>query len=126
MDMVQGPQWQPIEMLGAVFDLVCGMTQESREQRKLFGKAEVSTLDRATVERTRRAYADRLDLIRLFREQVSRWRKDRLSRDQEMKSNELGRLLDEDERLCREILGIAGYVAPQGKADRKDKSPTRN
>jgi hypothetical protein len=92
------------------------MIEETREQRSLFREAGVANLDSATVARTRRAYADRLDLIALFREQLARWRQEPPSPAQTKKLDETKTLLDEDERLSREILGTVG-VHDQG--DRK-------
>ena len=53
-----GPQWQPIEKLDAVLDLVRGMTEETREQRGQYRESGFVTLDGATISRIRRAYAD--------------------------------------------------------------------
>jgi hypothetical protein len=74
MNDPHGPQWQPIEQLDYVLALVRGMIEETREQRRPFREAGVTALDSATIVRTRRAYADRLDLIALFRGQLARWR----------------------------------------------------
>jgi len=111
-------QWQPIERLDTVLGLVRGMMEETREQRSHFREAGVADLDSATIARTRRAYADRLDLIALFREQLARWRQERPSPAQTKKLGETETLLDEDEQLSREILGTFG-VHDQG--DRKDQ-----
>lgn len=105
-----GPEWQPIEKLDYVLGLVRGMAEESREQRGLFREAGIATLDQATIVRARHVYADRLDLVAIFREQVERWRKQRPSREQARKMDELQLLLQEDEGISREILGIIGYV----------------
>jgi hypothetical protein len=108
-------QWQPIERLGDVLALIDGMVEESREQRELFRDAGVATLDQATVSRTRRAYSDRLGVLGLFRRQLERWGKERSSPDQTKRIKNAQRLLDEDERIAREILGIVGYHAPFGQ-----------
>jgi hypothetical protein len=65
-------------------------------------------LDAATIARIRRPYADRLDFIALFRQQLSRWRKERLSPAQVRQLEEFRVLLNEDERLSREIQRIFG------------------
>ena len=106
-------EWQPIEMLATISALVREITEESREQRRLRGKAEVSTLDQSTIERTRRAYCDRLWVIAPLRKQLVRWRPGRLSASETRQFDERGRLLEEDERLSRKILGIVGYGAPK-------------
>lgn len=108
-------QWQPIERLDDVLALIGGMVEESREQRELFRQAGVASLDQATVTRTRRAYADRLGVLGLFRGQLERWGKERPSPDQAKSIKNARRLLDEDERIAREILGIVGYHAPFGQ-----------
>lgn len=105
-------QWQPIAHLDHVLGMVRGMTVETREQRKVYRDAAVSTLDSAAVARIRGAYADRLDLIGLFREQLGRWRGEKLSPDQERKLKELGTLLDEEERISREIQRMFGAATP--------------
>ncbi len=105
-------QWQPIERLDDVLALIGGMVEESREQRGLFRQAGVASLDQATVTRTRRAYADRLGVLGLFRGQLERWGKERPTAGQITKIKNAERLLEEDERFAREILGIVGYHAP--------------
>lgn len=119
-------RWQAIEMLDTIATLLRRMAEETRQQRGLFGQSEVSTLDPAIVERTRGAYGDRLDMISLFREQLTRWRTERLSAAQSEKVDELGRLLDEDEQLSREILGIVGGVARENGPGRASQSRSRN
>jgi hypothetical protein len=101
-------QWQPIEQLDSVLGLVRGMTEETREQRGLYQESGVATLDAGTIARIRRAYADRLDLIALFRQQLARWRKERLTQAQIRQLEEFKVLLDEDERLSREIQMMFG------------------
>lgn len=108
-----GPQWQPIEQLDSVLGLVRGMTEETREQRSLYRESEVATLDAGTIARIRRAYADRLDLIALFRQQLSRWRKEGPNFVQTRKMEEFKDLLDEEERLSREIVRIFGVRSAQ-------------
>lgn len=105
-------QWQPIERLDEILALIAGMVEESREQRDLFRQAGVASLDSATLSRTRRAYADRLGVIDLFRGQLERWGKARPSTVQIAKIEKARRLLEEDGRFAREILGIVGYHAP--------------
>lgn len=112
MSLEQDVRWQPIDRLDYVLGLVRGMTEETRGQRDLFRQAAVITLDSETMIRTRRAYADRLDLIALFREQLGRWGKAGPSRQQTDKIENVKALLDEDERLSREILHLVGYVDP--------------
>lgn len=106
-------QWQPIEQLQHVSGIARGMTEETRGQRKLLRDSGVATLDATTVERIRRAYADRLDLIPLFRRQLLRWRGERLSSDQKQTLEELETLLDEDERLSREIQKMFEVRSPR-------------
>lgn len=119
-------RWQPVGMVDNVAALVRGMSEETKEQRVLFWRSDVSTLDPATVARARRAYGDQLDMISLFREQLRRWRSERLSAAQSKKVDELGRLLDHDERLSREILGIVGHVALETGQDRTNQARLRN
>lgn len=126
MNELRGPQWQPIERLDCVLTLVRGMTEESREQRGLFREAGIAPLDAATITRARRAYADRLDLIALFREQLARWRNERPSRDQEKKLDEVQTYLEEDERLSREILRVVGYVSLDSGTGRASSPRSRN
>jgi hypothetical protein len=111
-----GPQWQPIEQLDSVLGLVRGMTEETREQRGLYRESGVATLDAPTIARIRRAFADRLDLIALFRQQLDRWRKERLTPSQIWKLEEFKLLLDEDERLSREIQMMFGSGSPHDRA----------
>lgn len=108
-------QWQPIERLDDVLALIGGMVEESRQQRELFRDAGVATLDQAAVSRTRHAYSDRLGVLGLFRRQLERWGEGRPSPDQIKRIKNAHRLLDEDERIAREILGIVGYHAPFGQ-----------
>lgn len=126
MNELHGPQWQPIERLDYVLALVRGMIEESREQRGLFREAGIASLDSAPIARARRAYADRLDLIALFREQLARWRNERPSRDQEKKLDDVQTFLDEDERLSREILRVVGYVPLDHGKDRANPPRSRN
>ena len=112
-------QWQPIERLDDVLALIGGMVEESRQQRELFRDAGVATLDQVTISRTRQAYSDRLGVLGLFRRQLERWGKERPSPDQTKSIKNARRLLDEDERIAREILGIVGYHAPFGQDRRR-------
>jgi hypothetical protein len=107
-------QWQPLSQLEYVLGIVQGMTAETREQRGLFRESGVSSLDTAAISRIRSAYADRLHIIRLFREQADRWGKETLTPDQKRDLEELRTLLDEDERLSREIQRLFG-VGSAGK-----------
>lgn len=105
-------QWQPIERIDEILALIAGMVEESREQRELFRQAGVASLESTTLSRTRRAYTDRLGVFDLFRRQLERWGKVPPSTAQIAKIEKARRLLEEDHRFAREILGIVGHHAP--------------
>jgi hypothetical protein len=106
--MHEDVQWQPLSQLDYVLGIVRGMTEETRDQRRLYQEPGVTSLDPETVGRIRAAYSDRLDLIELFRKQHQRWQKEKLNAEQAGKLMELKALLDEDERLSREIQRLFG------------------
>lgn len=103
-------QWQPIEQLNYVLELIRGTLAETRTQVDLFRRARTASLDQATVDRAKRLYTERLELNAVFREQLARWPKLPISQDQEGKLQEAAVLLDSDDACAKENLTLAGKL----------------
>ena len=85
------PTWQPVNAIPMIASFIDDMVADTSEQWKTLqpARAKPHVLDSELVEHIKRAYSGQLDTSMLFKEQLSRWQKERLSPDQ---SNEIARL----------------------------------
>jgi hypothetical protein len=109
------PNWQPVSALPMIASLIDGMVVDTSAQWETLqpARAKPHVLDSALVERIERAYSEQLDTSALFKEQLSRWRKEILSLEQ---SKAIMRLEGQVEALranLTHILGLADEVKDQ-------------
>jgi hypothetical protein len=73
--------WLPLSQLPLFTTLVDGMSQDTKDMYPLFlqSKDKPWVMDGATIERTIRLYTERLAMLPIHTEQITRWRKERLS-----------------------------------------------
>ena len=94
----QKPNWRPISDLPLIAHLIDGELEDSEEQYQLFLEAreKPSVLDDATVDRAIRLSDERGEFIEMYKKQLSRWQKEKLTDDQR---KEVERLSCQNERL---------------------------
>jgi hypothetical protein len=103
------PNWQPVSALPMIASLIDGMVADTSAQWETLqpARAKPHVLDSALVERIERAYSEQLDTSALFKEQLSRWRKEILSLEQ---SKEIMRLEGQVEALRANLTNILGLA----------------
>jgi hypothetical protein len=103
------PNWQPVSALPMIASFIDGMVADTSAQWETLqpARAKPHVLDSALVERIERAYSEQLDTSALFKEQLSRWRKEPLSLEQ---SNEVMRLEGQVETLRANLANILGLA----------------
>jgi hypothetical protein len=103
------PSWQPVSALPMIASLIDGMVVDTSAQWETLqpARAKPHVLDSALVERIERAYSEQLDTSALFKEQLSRWRKEILSLEQ---SKAIMRLEGQVEALRANLTNILGLA----------------
>ena len=124
MDDKPTPEWQPLERLPLIAEMIDGYVTDAQEQEQTLREARQRphVFDDALVDRIDRVYGDALEMTGLFEQQLRRWRNSGLTVDQKQ---EVARL--EGQVLCLRrgltaILALAAEIR-QGTIDRiMDKS----
>ena len=124
MDDKPTPEWQPIERLPLIAEMIDGYVADAQEQEQTLREAKQRphVFDDALVDRIDKVYGDALEMTGLFEQQLRRWRNSGLTVDQKQ---EVARL--EGQVLCLRrgltaILALAAEIR-QGTIDRiMDKS----
>ena len=124
MDDKPTPEWQPIERLPLIAEMIDGYVADAQEQEQTLREAKQRphVFDDALVDRIDKVYGDALEMTGLFEQQLRRWRNSGLTVDQK---RDVARL--EGQVLClrRELTAILALAAEirQGTIDRvMDKS----
>ena len=124
MDDKPTPEWQPIERLPLIAEMIDGYVADAQEQEQTLREARQRphVFDDALVDRIDKVYGDALEMTGLFEQQLRRWRNSGLTVDQKQ---DVARL--EGQVLClrRELTAILALAAEirQGTIDRvMDKS----
>ncbi|OUA90141.1 hypothetical protein [Bacillus thuringiensis] len=76
--MENQPNWQPIQNLPIIANLIDGQSSDAKEQyiNLLEVRNKPHVLDDATIQRTIRVYTEQLEFVWIFEEQLSKWIKE--------------------------------------------------
>ncbi|HDR7495339.1 TPA: hypothetical protein QCX40_006109 [Bacillus cereus] len=76
--MENQPNWQPIQNLPIIANLIDGQSSDAKEQyiNLLESRNKPHVLDDATIQRTIRVYTEQLEFVWIFKEQLSKWIKE--------------------------------------------------
>ncbi|PEW58134.1 hypothetical protein CN448_31610 [Bacillus cereus] len=76
--MENQPNWQPIQNLPIIANLIDGQSSDAKEQyiNLLEARNKPHVLDDATIQRTIRVYTEQLEFVWIFEEQLSKWIKE--------------------------------------------------
>jgi hypothetical protein len=101
--------WLPLSQLPLFTTLVDGMLQDTQEMYPLLlqTKDEPWVMDDATIDRTLRLYTERLEMLPTHTEQITRWRKERLTPQQKQELDRLEKATVETQELVQRILAMA-------------------
>ena len=124
MDGKPTPEWQPLDRLPLIAEMIDGYVADAQEQEQTLREVRQRphVLDDALVDRIDKVYGDALEMTDLFEQQLRRWRNLDLTVDQKQDVAQLeGQVLG----LRRELTAILALAAEirQGTIDRvMDKS----
>ena len=84
MDDKPTPEWQPIERLPLIAEMIDGYVADAQEQEQTLREAKQRphVFDDALVDRIDKVYGDALEMTGLFEQQLRRWRNSGLTVDQ--------------------------------------------
>ena len=101
--------WVPLSQLPLFTTLVDGMSQDTKDMYPLFlqSKDKPWVMDGATIERTIRLYTERLAMLPIHTEQITRWRKERLIEQQRQALDRLEKVTVETQELVQKLLDMA-------------------
>ena len=109
MDGSLTPIWHPISQLPLIASLIDGQLEECEEQlqnlRPEGRKAPV--LDDALVQRIIRVYREQQEMVPVFAEQLSRWKREPLTDEQRHEIARLERQLERYRTVVNDILALA-------------------
>ncbi len=90
--------WQPVSEMPLIASMIDGALEDTREHLETLAQARTQPhrLDDATLGRTERVHAERLEFVGIYAQQISRWRAERLSAGQ---ARELDRMEAQNGRL---------------------------
>ena len=111
--------WQPIRVMPLIASMIDGALEDTREHLKTLTEAQSQphVLDDATIDRTERVYAEQLEFVSIYAQQISRWRAEKPSADQ---TSELDRMEGQNGQLravTEDVLALAGELR-QGTIER--------
>ena len=102
----QKPNWRPISDLPLITQLIDGGLEDLEKEYTLFleAKEKPHVLDDATVNRAIQLSDNRSESIEIYKEQLLRWRKEKLTererKEVERLSYQNERLRESNEKLC--------------------------
>jgi hypothetical protein len=101
--------WLPLSKLSLFTTLVDGMLQDTKDMYPLFLQAKDKpwAMDDATIDRTIKLYTERLEMLPTHIEQITRWRKERLTPQQKHELDRLEKATIETQELIQRILDMA-------------------
>ena len=124
MDDKPTPEWQPIDRLPLIAEVIDGYVADAQEQEQTLREAKQRphVFDDALVDRIDKVYGDALEMTGVFEQQQRRWRNSGLTVDQKQDVAQLeGQVLCLRQGLTA-ILALAAEIR-QGTIDRvMDKS----
>ena len=109
----KGPvNWQPLREMPLIARMIDDALEDTREHTKTLAEARIQphVLDDATVDRVERVYAEQLEFVDIYAQQISRWRTEKPSKDQ---TRELDRMAAQNGHLravTADVLALAGEL----------------
>jgi hypothetical protein len=90
--------WQPISQIPLIASMIDDALDDTHAYIKTLSEARARphVLDDATVDRTDRVYAERLEFVDIYAQQISRWRAERPSAHQ---TRDLDRMEEQNRQL---------------------------
>jgi hypothetical protein len=107
------PNWQPIGKLPAIAKQIDDALQFTEKQRNLTEKAHVQlySLDDATVNRIIKVFTDQQNVLKLFDEQLHRWKEDKsLTPKQRESVEELSEKMEQLNYLTTVIIALSEEI----------------
>ncbi|MEW4152554.1 hypothetical protein LW858_32620 (plasmid) [Bacillus cereus] len=104
--MENQPNWQPIQNLPIIANLIDGQFIDAKEQyiNLLEARNKPHVLDDATIQRTIRVYTEQLEFVWIFEEQLSKWIKE--ERLTPIEQSEIERLQGQVQQLHHNLTDI--------------------
>ena len=119
------PNWQPLNMLPMMTDMVSGMLDEVSTQLQSLRAAQEKphVLDDYTVGRVLKVYGEQQDFLWVYEAQLARWQQENLTETQRQQTEQMAAQLAQLKPGLTEILEIANDLKGQtieavlGKSD---------
>ncbi|MGE6551930.1 hypothetical protein ACQKFK_23935 [Bacillus mycoides] len=104
--MENQPNWQPIQNLPIITNLIDGQSSDAKEQyiNLLEVRNKPHVLDDATIQHTIRVYTEQLEFVWIFEEQLSKWIKE--ERLTPIEQSEIERLQGQVQQLHHTLTDI--------------------
>ncbi len=104
--------WQPISEMPLIASMIDGALEDTREHMETLTKAQTGphVIDDATIDRTERVHAEQMEFVKIYAEQISRWRTETVSADQ---ARELDRMAAQNGHLrsvTADVLALASEL----------------
>lgn len=110
----QSIQWLPLYKLPIFTTLVEGMLQDTKGMYQLLLQAKNKpwVMDDATMNRTIKLFTERLEMLPDHTEQITRWKKEKLSPNQKEEITRLEEATTQTMELVENILTLAKEMKP--------------
>ncbi|PFK27579.1 hypothetical protein [Bacillus cereus] len=104
--MENHPNWQPIQNLPTIANLIDGQSSDAKEQyiNLLEARNKPHVLNDAIIQRTIRVYTEQLEFVWIFKEQLSKWIKE--ERLTPVEQSEIERLQGQVQQLHHTLTDI--------------------
>ncbi|HHL0974367.1 TPA: hypothetical protein ACQUHP_006129 [Bacillus cereus] len=107
--MENQPNWQPIQNLPIIANLIDGQSSDAKEQyvNLLEALSKPHVLNDAIIQRTIHVYTEQLEFVWIFEEQLSKWKKeDRLTPIEQSEIERLQGQVQQLRSILTDILAI--------------------
>ncbi|QDZ77514.1 hypothetical protein [Bacillus cereus] len=107
--MENQPNWQPIQNLPIIANLIDGQSSDAKEQyvNLLEALSKPHVLNDAIIQRTIHVYTEQLEFVWIFEEQLSKWKKeDRLTPIEQSEIERLQGQVQQLHSILTDILAI--------------------
>ena len=104
--------WQPIREMPLIARTIDGALDDTREHLETLAEARLRphVLDDATIDRVEQVYAEQMQFVDIYAQQISRWRTEKPSADQ---TRELDRMEAQNQQLhaaTADVLALASEL----------------
>ncbi|MCC2446035.1 hypothetical protein OCB02_25430 [Bacillus cereus] len=108
--MENQPNWQPIQNLPIIANLIDGQFADAKEQyvSLLEARNKPYVLNDTTIQRTIHVYTEQLEFVWIFEEQLSKWKKE--ERLTPIEQSEIKRLQGQVQQLHIILTGILALI----------------